>query len=79
MIYKRGGLLIKLSEEHPTLVRIGGHEVKVYLSTSCADGKPRARFIASEEVEIIGPHRVKKNLYQDSNYKTKEEKCTDQN
>ena len=62
MIYKRGGLLIKLSEEHPTLVRIGGHEVKVYLSTSCADGKPRARFIASEEVEIIGPHRVKKAM-----------------
>jgi hypothetical protein len=62
MMPKRGGLLIKLSEEHPTLIKVGGQEVKVYLSFVEADNKPRARFIASEEVEIIGPHRVKKAL-----------------
>jgi hypothetical protein len=57
----RGGLCIKLSEEHPTLIKIGGEEVRVYLSHN-ADGKPRARFLASEEVEIIGPHRMKRAL-----------------
>lgn len=55
----RGGLMIKLSEEHPTLIRVNGQEVQVYLGHN-SDGQPRARFIASEEVVIIGPHRVRK-------------------
>jgi hypothetical protein len=61
MITKRGGLLIKLSEEYPTLIRVAGQEVKVYLSMN-KDGQYRARFIANEEIEVIGPHRVKKAL-----------------
>ena len=59
MIKKRGGLVIKLSEEHPTLIKIAGQEIKVYLSHN-SDGQVRARFIASDEVTILGPHRVKK-------------------
>jgi len=61
MTVNRGGLLIKLSEEHPTLIKFNNQEVKVYLSMN-KDGQYRARFIASEEIEVIGPHRVKKAL-----------------
>lgn len=67
MITKRGGLLIKLSEEHPTLIKFNDQEVKVYLSFN-KDGQYRARFIASEDIEVIGPHRVKKALIKSGSY-----------
>jgi hypothetical protein len=58
----RGGLMIKLSNEHPTIIRVDGREIKVYLGHN-SDGSPRARFVADPDVEIQGPHRIKKGIY----------------
>lgn len=56
---KDTGLVLKLSEEFPTVIQIGGQEVKVY-ALRLESGQLRTRFVADRSVKIIGPTWVKK-------------------
>jgi hypothetical protein len=56
---EKKGLCISLSEEFPTIIKIGGQELRIYAHRlKC--GSYRARFVGDESITIISPNRVKK-------------------
>lgn len=54
------GLVLKLKEDFPTIIRLGDQEVKVYAVR--IRGQMKTRFVADKSVKIIGPAWVKKGI-----------------
>lgn len=54
-----GGLYIELEKDTPTIIKVGDQEVRIYLHIA-EKGHKRARFVASRDVVIFSPSRVRK-------------------
>lgn len=55
----KNGLFIELEVDTPTILKMGEHEVRVYLHVA-EKGYKRARFVATKDVQIVSPSRVRK-------------------
>lgn len=60
MTEKKGGLCIDLEEEVPTLICVDGKVVCEIYQLIAVRGYKRARIVASKDVKIYGPSRVRK-------------------
>lgn len=61
MSLENKGLMIELQEDYPCIIRINGIEVKLYLAKN-RQGRRKMRVVNEKnpDVEIIGPHIVRK-------------------
>lgn len=56
----KGGLLITLNDETPTILDMAGEQIEIYLHHKIWTGFPTIWIKASKEVEITGSHLLNK-------------------